>query len=312
MTKKRSARRSQKSKVKSKPNFILRIFKYSFTTLITLVGLTVLLLGSVWIAGPRIFALDNYKNILFVSSKIDSPESQIYLAYFFPSTKEITVSAITSDQVSVLGGYGDYELERVYPLLNLEQKKPNFQLAALSWGTETLIDSISDIRPATQITSKKQLQRQLWTAAFNHLTNPRELIELLKTFFFTRSVPVEQIFFSDQPTLVNELNTLNNLVLYEDCSVAVVNTTEKIGLASKMSNILEKNGVVVVRVTDQSSPYQLSTFSFSSGHGSCQPLSERLQVLFPSQVIQQNHDKLQQEYRADLVIFIGKDLADLI
>ena len=79
-----------------------------------------------------------------------------------------------------------------------------------------------------------------------------------------------------------------------------------------MSDILEKNGAVVVRVTDQNSPYQLSTLSFSSDHGSCQLLSERLRVLFPSKVIQQSHNQLQQEYRADLVIFIGKDLANLI
>lgn len=312
MTRKRSTRQSRQPKVKANPNLILRIIKNSLITLFVLIGLIAILLGSIWIAGPHLFALDNHKNILFASSKIDSPESNIYLAYFFPPTKEITISLIKSDQISVLGGYGDYELERVYPLLNLERKKDDFQLAAMSWGTRTLIDSILDIKPTAQIISKKQLQRQLWTASLNHLTNPRESIELLKAFFFTRSVPVEQIYFSDQSISVNELNILDNVVLYEDCLVAVVNTSEKIGLASKMSDILEKNGAMVVRVTDQNSPYQLSTFSFSSSHGSCQALSKRLGVLFPGKVIQQNHSQLQQEYRADLVIFIGKDLADLI
>ena len=293
-------------------NLILRIAKYFLITTTTVVGLTIVLLGSVWAVGPRLFVLDNSKNILFTSSEIDSPKSQIYLAYFFPPTKEIRVTPIESSSVPVLGGYGEYELERVYPLLTLEHKKLDFKLAAMSWGMNTVVDSIVDIKPSATISNKKQLQQQLWGATFNHLTTPRELIELLKAFFFTRSVPVEQITFEDRVTSVNELDILDNVVLYEDCSVAVVNTTENIGLASKMSAILEKNGVVVVRVTDQNSPYQLSTFSFSADHGSCQSLSKRLQVLFPSEVSQQQHDQLQQEYRADLIIFIGKDLGSLI
>ena len=293
-------------------SIILKILKYFVTTTVVLVILILLLLSSLWVAGPHLFALDNYKNILFVSSEIDSPRSQIYLAYFFPSTKEITVTAVESDQVSVLGGYGNYELGKVYPLLTMEQKKTDFQLAAMSWSMETLVDSISEIGLNTHIISKKELQQQLWIAAFSHLTTPRESIEFIKAFFFTKSVPVEQITFDKQYTPVDELDILDNVVLYEDCSVAVVNTSEKIGLASKMSDILEKNGAVVVRVTDQNSPYQLSTLSFYSDHGSCQSLSKRLQVLFPSKVIKQNHDQLQQEYRADLIIFIGKDLANLI
>ncbi len=312
MTKKRPSHQSHQSKAKLRLNLFFKIFKCFLITIVTLAGLIVVLLGSIWVAGPHLFALNNHKNILFVSPKIDSPKSKIYLAYFFPSTKEITVMPIESDQISVLGGYGEYELERVYPLLAMEQKKDGFQLAAMSWGMKTLVDNISSIRPIDEITNKKQLQRQLWITTFNHLINPREFIELLKVLFFTRSVPAEQIAFNNQATSVNELNMLDNVVLYEDCNVAVVNTTDKVGLASEMSDILEKNGVVVVRVTDQNSPYQLSTFSFSSTHGSCQSLSERLQVLFPGKVIQQSHDQLQKEYRADLIIFIGKDLANLI
>jgi hypothetical protein len=293
-------------------NLILNILRYFITTVVALATLTALLMGSVWVAGPQLFTLDNHKNILFVSSEIDSSRSQIYLAYFFPSTMEVTVLAVQSDQVSVLGGYGIYELRRVPPLLAMEGKKTDFQLSAMSWGMKTLVDSIVDISPTTQIENKKQLQRQLWMAAFSHLADPKEFVELAKAFFFTKAVPTEQITFNKHLTPVDGLDILDNVVLYEDCSVAVVNTTEKTGLALKMSDIVEKNGAVVVRVTDQNSPYQLSTFSFSSDHGSCQLLSDRLQVLFPSKVIKQNHDQLQQEYRADLIIFIGKDLANLI
>jgi hypothetical protein len=291
---------------------ILKILKYFLITITTTFGLLIILLSSVWVVGPRLFALDNFKNILFTSSEIDSPKSQIYMAYFFPSTSEITVTPLKSSQVSVLGGYGDYELERVYPLLTMERKKNDFNLAALSWGTETLVDNIADIKPNALISNKKQLQQQLWTTALSHIANPQESIELLKAFFFTRSVPTEQITFEDNYASVDELNILDNVVLYEGCSVAVVNTTEKTGLALKVSDILEKNGAIVIRVTDQNSPYQLSTFSFDSEHGSCQSLSQRLQVLFPSKVTKQVHHQLQQEYRADLIIFIGKDLANLI
>jgi len=290
----------------------IKFLKYFLFITVTFVGLLIILLGSVWVAGPRLFTLDNHKNILFISSEIDSPRSQIYLAYFFPSTQEIKVVAVESSQVSVLGGYGDYELEKVLSLLTMERKKTNYKLAAMSWGTKTIIDSVANINPTTQLESKKQLQQQLWQAAFNNFANPAEFIELAKAFFFTKSIPSEQISFVSDPVLVDNLNVLDNVVLYEDCNVAVVNTTDKTGLASKISDMLEKNGAVVVRVTDQNSPYQLSTLSFNPDHGSCQLLSERLQVLFPDKITRQDHAQLQQEYRADLIIFIGKDLANLI
>ncbi len=286
--------------------------KYFFITVLVLVVLGVLLLGSVWVAGPHLFALDNHKNILFVSSEIDSSESQIYLVYFFPATQEVTVSVIQSGQVSVLGGYGDYELKKVLPLLTMERKKTDFKLAAMSWGMEAFIDHIVEIKSVTHIETKKQLQQQLWLAVLSHLTTPKELVELAKAFFFIKTVPIEQVTFVQHLTPVSQLDMLDDVVLYENCNVAVVNTTQKAGLASKMTRIIEKNGAVVVRITDQTSPYQLSTFSFDATHGSCQSLSERLQVLFPHQVVKKNHNQLQQEYRADLIIFIGNDLAHLM
>lgn len=278
----------------------------------SILGLILLLMGSIWVAGPHLFALDNYKNILFISPEIDSSKSKIYLAYFFPNTNEITLSMIESAPVSVLGGYGDYELNKVYPLLEIEKKKPDFRLSAMSWGTETIVDQIIEIDDEAELKTKKQLQQQLWQGAINRIVNPSQAVELLKAFFFTKSIPVEQLAINQEPTLVKELNVLNNVILYEDCLVAVVNTTEEVGLASKISTIIEKNGAVVIRITDQNSPYQLSTFSFDPDNNSCQSLSERLRVLFPGQIIKQHQAQLQHEYRADLIIFIGKDFLNLI
>lgn len=278
----------------------------------SILGLILLLMGSIWVAGPHLFALDNYKNILLISPEIDSSKSKIYLAYFFPNTNEITLSMIKSAPVSVLGGYGDYELNKVYPLLEIEKKKPDFRLSAMSWSTETIVDQIIEIDDEAELKTKKQLQRQLWQGAINRIANPSQAVELLKAFFFTKSIPVEQLDINQEPTLVKELNVLNNVILYEDCLVAVVNTTEEVGLASKFSTIIEKNGAVVIRITDQNSPYQLSTFSFDPENNSCQSLSERLRVLFPGQIIKQHQAQLQHEYRADLIIFIGKDFLNLI
>ncbi len=312
MTKKKRTRKNHLSKDKSQPNLVVRLIRSLIVSVITLLCLTIVLVGSIWVAGPRLFALDNYKNILFFSSEIDSDKGKTIIAYFFPDSQEVKVISVKSTEVSVLGGYGEYELDRLYPLLAMERKKAPYQKAAYSWGTQTVIDHLHRTNSNDELNNKKQLLKQLKIAAFNNIINPREFVELAKAFFFTRSIPTEQIIFSEEEVAADKLDILNNLVLYEDCTVAVVNTTEKLGLASKLSGVIEQNGVVVVRVTDQDSPYQLSTFSFSADHGSCLSLSERLEVLFPNKLIKQQNQQLQQEYRADLVIFIGKDMADLL
>lgn len=273
-------------------------------------GLFLLLLGSIWVAGPHLFVLDGYRNSLFISSKIDEQNKSMYLAYFFPSTQEITVIKLQSEEVNVLGNYGEYELEQVQSLLKMEKKSPHFQQAALSWGTQAIVDQIADISSQTDISTKKELQTALWREVRSHWSQPSELSEYLKLFFFTRSVPSEQIEFKLEPTPPSKLDMLDNVVLYEGCLVAVVNTTEKVGMASKFSNLLEKNGVVVIRITDQRTPYELSTIAFNSGKPACVALSKRLQVLFPEEIQTQENKEIQDEYRADLVILLGNDLAD--
>jgi hypothetical protein len=306
--KKRSASRSKKHK--KSDNLILRIIKSILVTLLVLISLVALTIGSIWVAGSQLFALNNNKNILFISSDIDSSEGNIYLAYFYPVTKEINLVPIESSPISLRGGYGEYELAKTYPLLTMEKKKPDFQRAILSWGVRILIDHIIDIKPTLEINNKKQLQQSLQKAALDQIARPQKFIELLEMYFFTRSVPVEQIRIKTEAILVDNLETLDTTMIYESCSVAVVNTTQEVGLASKMSEILEKSGVMVVRVTDQSSPYQLSTLSYSSGQNGCQALANRLRVLFPGKIIDQDNNQLKQEYRADMVVLIGKDLID--
>ena len=282
------------------------------TRFLILIILIVLIIGSILVAGPHLFTLDNNKHVVFSSSKIDGSKSQIYFAYFLPSVQKIQIFPLSSQLVEVIGGYGEYQLEAVYPLLKMEKKDHRFQSAAMSWAVGVVVDEVSDFSFQSNLETKKHLQRQLKNMVIKDLAHPQLLVESLKLLFFTRSIPMEQVKIETQPIALDQLEASAASMIYEDCPVAVVNTTNKAGLAAEMSTILEKTGAVVVRIVDQSSPYQLSTFSYEAYNLACQALVDRAQALFPTQIVKQDNYKLRQEYRADLVIFIGEDLAKKI
>jgi len=306
VTKKRlKQKRSQANKIYPAWELIKKIS----TLLSILIILIVLILGCIWLAGSQLFTLDNNKYILFASSKIDSSKAKIYLAYFLPSEQKILIFPLQSQLVGVIGGYGEYQLSAVYPLLKMEKKDNRFQSAAMSWGVGVVIDEVSELSLALDLESKNHLQKQLIKMVIDNFVHSKSLVESLQLFFFTRSVPAEQVRIETRPVSIDQLATFTVSMIYEDCLVAVVNTTNKVGLAAEMSKILEKSGVVVVRVTDQSSPYQLSNISYAVDNLACQVLADRAVSLFPNQVVKQDSPQLRQEYRADLVILIGEDLA---
>lgn len=306
MTKK-STRKKRSSRQQSSPIFILIKKISTFFSILTI--FSIFIVASIWVAGPYLFNLNNDRNILFSSSKIDGLESKIYFTYFLPSTQKIKVFPVQSEIVDVLGGYGDYQLKAVYPLLKMEKKNQSFQSAAMSWGAGLVVDEVFELNPQVRIESKKDLSKLLRRKIISDLAQPGRLIESLQLFFYTQSVPIELVNIEMDSVRLDELISSKDSMIYEDCPAAVVNTTSKPGLASKVSTILEKSGAVVVRITDQSSPYQLSTFVYEADNLICQALVDRTQALFPKQTVEIDSYQLRQEYRADLVIFIGEDLA---
>ena len=95
-----------------------------------------------------------------------------------------------------------------------------------------------------------------------------------------------------------------------NCPVAIVNTTDQAGLANKLASILEKVSFLIIKKDSNGENLEKSYFVYDPQLEECQPLLDKLTEIMPETRVQADHQIAQTE-RAGLVIYIGKDLADL-
>lgn len=89
------------------------------------------------------------------------------------------------------------------------------------------------------------------------------------------------------------------------CAVALVNTTSAPGLASQVATVLENGGWRVVQITNGPSEYEQSQIVYSDE--ACVDSAQAVSVLTPDQGVPQHNAGVTLQYRADVVVFLGKD-----
>lgn len=94
------------------------------------------------------------------------------------------------------------------------------------------------------------------------------------------------------------------------CPVALVNTTGEFGLASTWSRILDTGGFSIIRKDSNQDQRAQSTVAYDASNQVCGDLVKRLQVMVPTLIVADDA-ALAQTYRADLVLYLGRDVADL-
>ncbi len=295
---------------KKDPNLVV-IWLRKLLTVIVVVGITAAaLIGIFWVLGPRLFQLKHDVNVVFVNPSLDEGQGKIYLISFSPASAKITVSPVANEKINVIGGYGEYQLAAVYPLLEIERKNSHFIKAGFGWGLNEVVDQVVVNHQLVQLDTKRellrQLKRELWAKGMKWQT----LADTTRLYFFARALPLENYVFSEavRPTRVEESWFDSDA---EECNIAIVNTTGVSGMATKMSQILENSGGRVVRIADQTSAHQLSSLNYAPENQTCRQFGQRIQHLFLDQALVVDNDQERQAHRADLVIFIGKDLTEL-
>jgi len=139
---------------------------------------------------------------------------------------------------------------------------------------------------------------------FSHLAEKIDLISHLTT-----AETVEQVDL--------QTDELSNLFLERSlvqsnqaCSIAVINTTDINGLASRISKLLERNGAYIVRTSSNDQDLVKSLVMVDTTKRDCQAIAKKLEALLPYHDEMQFQDNVIQDYRADVVIFLGDNLAD--
>ena len=96
-----------------------------------------------------------------------------------------------------------------------------------------------------------------------------------------------------------------------DCSVTVVNTTAEPGLASTVGKLLERSGLYVARVTDTDTNLERSLI-IHDGRETCSTVIQHVGALIPEATKPQRAPERTTEYRGNVVLLVGQDVARIL
>ncbi len=313
----RAARRStpaRRTPTKSS-SWLGKLLKWPLKILALTLGLILIGWMIVRLVLPQFMPLTRNTNIVFVSLEKDLNINKIVIAQFRPETQTLDIIELQNDQpVSVIGGFGDYPLRSVYPLLDLEKKDGLFKRGAFSFVTGQVIDGVVALPTQQLPTTPNQIGAALQFLPGQRTESSLPEWQLLQLLFFTLKIPADRVTFTatgnDQEWSAYRQRLA---VKYpeDDCSVAVVNTTTKGGLAREMSAIIEQTGYTVVRITDTATRAPRTTITYDPNQVECLAQAKRLGNLFPLAVDINSDANLSASYRAKVVISLGEDVSQL-
>jgi hypothetical protein len=263
-----------------------------------------------------------YNRLLIIGEQSEQPNSP-WLGYLVIDPVQNQLSIVwlpTSSKVKVMGGYGEYQLQAVQGLLELDKKSQIFINSALSFGVGRSVDDVLSLPVAQSQTgqtitaplTQSELETQLWSSMML-ATNPQQKLELLRLWLSVKRLSTGQVHIVEAP----DLESLPGLIARYDttdqfsrCSLAVVNTVQVAGLATKVARVLDFSGWPVVRITDEqpTRPETMVYYQDADIEGSdCATLLPRLTQLLPSQPVGTVNSEITQQYRAKIVIVIGEN-----
>lgn len=246
---------------------------------------------------------------LFFTEKVDQTGS--YVVRFLFDELQIDVYPIPADLgLEVMGGYGQYRFQAVYPLLILEGKDLPFIRSAFSLSTGILLDELwrSDV---TRLDLNSQNRFQLFFLQ-NIFSNKQvaftQKLTWLALLFDQRTEYVLHEPLTSLPAL--QFRELEVSMPQSACTVALINTTPLNGLAARIADLLESHHFRVVRTVTDTTQVGKTTVLFAENlSADCLVILDKVEKLVPGGVEKQLDVGETVRNRADLVVKLGTDLA---
>jgi hypothetical protein len=249
------------------------------------------------------------ETVLFFTEKVDQSGAAVVRFHF--DSSRIDIYPLPSQlPVEVMGGYGTYRFQAAYPLLAMEGKDFEYVRSTLSLSVGILLDEI-------------------WRAnvsVLNVADGPHLRGYLLQHFWQNSSISLSQkvawlSLVMDKRTEVTVFPPLTalpapefqSLRFFEQeplCTIALVNTTSTAGLAGRIDQLLAGQNFRVVRtVSDTTLVEKTTAVTADELPEDCPAVLQKLQRLVPGGMDHQRNREETVQYRADIVVKLGSDVA---
>jgi len=288
-------RKSARSKSRSSSIF-KKFFKIIVSVILLSIVITTVLFVFFIIAKPD----SQHKNIVFIPSKKSGGEGKIILAEFYKNTNSINVIKLNGEiKETLMGGYGQYQLKSVNGILKIDKKGREYTRAAFGHFLKRGVDEVVEYKSGSKLPENKM----------------KFFIENKETIFdslLVKDTDNEKISFTQIDSNEEWEKYLKKQLTWkinEECTVAIVNSTDLVGLATDFSQVLENSGVEVVRSTNNIWGEPETSF-YVDDLESCKQVKQRVKSLSPILLDESLDTGRTSEYRANMVLFIGDELAE--
>ncbi len=274
--------------------------------LVALVVLFFLCVGiGFWVLSTHSPALEGVQHILIVPSKIDGFRGKIIFINFDPSKKKVTeVLFPPESKVDLIGGYGSYPLQSVYPLLTLDKRDTSFITATYSFALKQVVDQVWVTDDQEVFSAPDDLRQLGFNLMKYHIHSPLQIGDRLRLY---------RSFLQIDKNQVDTLSVIDDHFQFPDidpaCSVAVVNAFGKSGIGTQFSNVIEKSGLTVIRLTDDPNLAEHSQLLRADADHLCDAEVNHVKNLMPLKLTDQSNNEFMSKYRANVVLLLGKDLS---
>jgi len=218
--------------------------------------------------------------------------------------------------IDVPGGYGQYQLGAIWPLLNIDTKDATYQRAVFSFVLHQPIEQVIPIQTQSDLIGWPLLVQVLKVLITNPNYSGFDRWLLLKTCLIMRSdLPsqVIQVHHYDELIATLRFDPPAFTALADECGIAIMNATELGGLASQYGQILESNGAYVVRIDDAGQALDKSFIILDSKHQDvCLPVGRMLSQLLPFEIEITRASDVYQTYRTPVAVLLGQDVVEFL
>lgn len=255
------------------------------------------------------FSRHGTETVLFFTEKVDQAGAAV-IRFHFDSAR-IDVYPLPSElPVEVMGGYGMYRFQAMYPLLAMEGKDLEYVRSTFSLSVGVLLDeiwranqSLLDISDGSRLRSF--LSQHFWQNSYIPLSQKLAWLSLamdkrteVRVYPPLATLPAPEFqalqFFEQEPL----------------CTIALVNTTTTTGLAGRIDQLLAGQNFRVVRTVSDTTPVEKTVaITAEQMPADCPDILRKIQRLVPEGMDHRLDTQETVQYRADIVIKLGSDVA---
>jgi len=281
------------------PSILKKFFQIIIGFIVLIFILAIVLFVFFIFAKPKY----QYKNIVFIPSEKSGGEGKIILAEFYKNTNSINIITFNGEIKSTLiGGYGEYQLKAVKGVLDIDKKGRGFIVAAFGHFLKSGVDEVIEYKPGLKPPENKLDLVKLF------LQNKETFLDI-SLINDTDSEKINYIKIENKNDWEDYLSKQLTWRINQECTVAIVNSTSLPGLAADFGQTIENSGIEVVRSTTNIWGESKTAF-YVDDVETCTKVKDRIKTLIPINVTENLDKGKTAQYRANMVLFIGDELAE--